>query len=531
MNNSILSSEKNLTASAKFHITIISLYSYGAFGSRILKDILKNNSYTASNIFFKKDKTNSMSLPTEQEYELLINLLKQLNPDIIGISTRSTFFPVAKNITQKIKKITDSPILWGGAHPTICPEESIQFADIICIGDGEKAMLELVDKLSKHQEISAIKGLWIKKNNSVIKNDPQTLFEDLDGLPLPDYDDKNTYAIENNSVIRHDPLYNNELTHYNFMSGRGCPFHCDFCSNSILKKIFEGKGHFIRQRSVENVIEELKSAKKRFKKLEVISSNDEVFTLNKEWLKEFCRKYKNEINLPFHCDIHPSFVSEETINLLKYAGLKTITMGIQSGSEKIRTDLYGRKTPESVLKKNAYIFKKNKIFPSFDLIFDNPLETVDDIKKTYNFMFELPRPYRINMYSLQHHPRTKLTEKLLSEKLISINEIDGISLKGFNQWHVNLYNKLQNPEMLFYYKLFELLSSFIVLSEKNPGRVVMVFPLWFIRLIEKNMFLKKWPYLMNWVAFMPKITFGLGLLIQGKLKRLTRSIIYLSKKN
>jgi len=515
MNNNI--PQKN------FHIILISLYSYGAFGTRVLKDILRNNGYKVSCIFFKKDKTNSMGLPSEQENALLLELIKKLSPDLIGISTRSTFYPIAKDITKKIKQIISSPIIWGGAHPTVCPEESIQFADMICIGEGEKTILELTDKLHKKQDISKIKGLWVKNNNSIIKNEPNVLLEDLNELPFPDFSDESNYAIENNCITTDDPLYNDDLTYYNFMSGRGCPFQCYFCSNSILRKIFEGKGRFIRQRTVENVIEELKIAKKHFKKLKAISSNDEVFTLNKEWLKKFCERYKKEIDLPFHCDIHPSFVNEDAVNSLKYAGLKTITMGIQSGSEKIRMDLYGRKTSDTVLEKNACIFKKLKIFPSYDLIFDNPLETENDIRTTYEFMLKLPRPYRINMYSMQHHPKTKLTEILLNKKLITINDIDGISMKGFDQWHVNFDYRKSKPELIFYYKLFELLSSFIVLSKKNPGKVIFIFPKWFIRIIEKNGFLKNHPRLTDWIALMPKITFGVGLLFQGEYKRLLKS--------
>lgn len=505
-----------------FTIVLISLYQYGAFGIRVLRDVLLSHNYKVFNIYFKKYK-NSMGLPTEYEKQLLLDLIKNINPNLIGISTRSTFFPVAKDITLKLKKAVHSPIIWGGTHPTVCPEESIQFADMICIGEGEKPILELADKMSNHQNITRIKNLWIKKDNSIIKNEIQNLIGNLDGLPLPDFKDENIYAIENDHLYKGDPYYNDDLTHYNFMTGRGCPFHCDFCSNSILKKIFENKGSFVRQRSVDNVIKELKLAKSRFKKLETISSNDEVFVLNKEWLKEFCKQYKSEINLPFHCDIYPTLVNEEIVGLLKDAGLKTITLGIQSGSERIREQFYGRKTSEEKLKEISGIFKKFRIFPSYDLIFDNPLETEDDIRNTLHFMMSLPRPFRINMYSLQYHPKTKLTEKMLKENLIFLNDVDGISLKGFNQWHVKLNYKTQNSKLVFLYKLFELLSSFIILSRKNPNKGMPVFPHWFIRFIEKNIYFRKYPQLTNWVVILPKLTFGLGLLFQGKIGKLWRS--------
>ncbi|MBN1384050.1 MAG: B12-binding domain-containing radical SAM protein [Elusimicrobia bacterium] len=502
----------------KINMVLISLYHYGGFGIRTLHDILKSRGHKVSNIFFKKDKTNAMELPTEHEKDLLADLIKKINPDIIGISTRSTFFPVAKDITVKLKQTVNAPVIWGGAHPTICPEESIQFADMICVGEGEKLIAELADRISKRGDITTIEGLWTKRNGTIIKNEPQTLLEDLNTLPMPYFEDNDAYSIENNTLSEGDPYYNENLTHYNFMTSRGCPFHCAFCSNSILKKIFEKKGSFIRYRSVDNVIEELKLAKNKLKKLEVISSNDEVFGSKKEWLKEFCERYKKEINLPFHCDIHPAFANENTISMLKEAGLRTITMGMQSGSEKIRAQLYGRQTSETELRKIAGIFKKYKVFPFYDLIFDNPLETEEDIRKTFHFMLSLPRPFRINMYSLQHHPRTELTERLLKDKLISTDDIDGISMKGFSHWHIRFDGK--NQELIFLYKLFVLLSGFISLSSKNPSRVIAPFPRWFIRFMEKSSYFRKNPRATAWVGFMPKLTFGLGLLVQGKLGRL-----------
>lgn len=507
------------------HAVFISLYHYGGFGIRTLRDVLKNRGHRVSNIFFKKDKTNAMELPTEHEKDLLAGLIKEINPDFVGISTRSTFFPVAKDITARLKQAVKAPVIWGGAHPTICPEESIQSADMICVGEGEKLITELADRISDGREIASIGGLWTKKNGSIIKNEPRMLLEDLNSLPMPYFGGEDTYSIENNILSKGEPYYNEYLTHYNFMTARGCPFHCAFCSNSILKKIFEKKGSFIRYRSVDNVIEELKLAKKKLKRLEVISSNDEVFGSKPEWLKEFCKRYKNEINLPFHCDIHPAFANETVIALLKEAGLKTITMGVQSGSERIRKQLYGRQTPETDLLKIAGIFKKYGIFPFYDLIFDNPLETEEDIRATLYFMLSLPRPFRINMYSLQHHPRTELTERFLRDGLISPNDIDGVSLKGFNQWHVKFDCKNQNKELAFLYKMFLLLSSFITLSRKNPAKVISPFPKRFIRFMEKNRFFKKHPRLTGWIPFLPKLTFGLGLLLQGELGRLWSSTI------
>jgi anaerobic magnesium-protoporphyrin IX monomethyl ester cyclase len=499
---------KNEIGSQGIRVALISLYHYGAFGTRILGDLLRNHGHKTFQIFFKQDSINQMWFPTETEIKLLMDLLKDIQPDLIGISVRSTFFPVAKEITLQMKEWSNTPVIWGGAHPTICPDESIQYPDMICWGEGDQVIVELAEKIARKQDLSDVRGLWINTEGTILKNEPQCLLEDLDSLPLGDFnDDHRSYAIESNQVYQGDPVYNDDLSHYNFVTGRGCPFQCDFCSNSILKKMFAGKGPFLRQRSVGNVIQELESC----------SSNDEVFGLNKQWLKEFCTQYKREIGLPFHCDIHPAFANEETIAMLAEAGLKTISMGIQSGSARTREDLYGRKTSEAQLREVASLYKQYKIFPSYDLLFDNPLETEEDVHMTFEFMMSLPRPYRLNMYSLLHLPKTRLTERLLQEQFITPNDVAGNSTKGFNHWQIRLDDPHQKAEILHLYKMLFLLSSFVSLSRKNPGKVIPVFPRRVIRFMEKNRYLRQHQRVTERLtALVPKITFRVGLLFQGK---------------
>ena len=463
-------------------------------------------------------------MPTGHEKKLLVDLAEKLRPDIVGISVRSTFFPVAKDITALIKSLSRVPVIWGGAHPTVCPEESIRFADMICIGEGEKPLLELADKLANKQDATTIRGLWVNTDGTVVKNPTGELLQDLDSLPLPEYNFDNNYIIEDGVLEEGDPYYNDNLTHYNFMTARGCPFQCDFCSNSVLKEIFRDRGSFIRQRSVANIITELKYVKSRFKKLQVISSNDEVFTLNKNWLTEFCRLYKKELCLPFHCDIHPSSVTEEVMAMMNEAGLKTVSLGVQSGSERIRRELYGRNTSDEQIKEAGRIFKKFGIFPSYDLIFDNPLETKDEMRKTLGLMLSLPRPFRINMYSLQYHPRTKLTEKFLREEIIKQEDIDGKSLKGFNQWHVRLDWKKQDPGIVHAYKIFLLLSTFVNLSKKDSSRVLVLFPKFFIRYLAGSRFFMNNHRFTDWITFLPKVSYGISLILQGEFSKLMRGI-------
>lgn len=201
------------------HVALISLYHYGAFGSRVLADVLKKNGHPVTTIFFKRDKTNEMSLPTAKEYSLLIDLLERLAPGLIGISTRSAFFPVARDLTTAIKARLNTPIIWGGAHAIICPEECVKYADIVCTGEGEEPLASLAAAMAAKEDYTRIPGFWFRTpSGEVRRNENAPVTADLDSLPLPDFRDaSSSYVIEDDNCKNVEPLYNDSLTHYNFI--------------------------------------------------------------------------------------------------------------------------------------------------------------------------------------------------------------------------------------------------------------------------------------------------------------------------
>ncbi len=472
-------------AKKDFHVVLICFYSFNSFGSHTISSVLKSHGFKVSHIFFKNYFVDNMDLPTEAEYKHAVKLINKLKPDLIGIGSMSTFAPITVELIERLKGI-GKPVVFGGSHAIYNPDHAIKYADIVCVGEGEAPILKLAYKLYNGQEYDNIRNLWIKKNGSVIKNELYPLLQNLDLIPFPDFSNENKYFIENNNLRIGEPYYTNTLSWYNFMSGRGCPFICTYCCNSYLIKYYKNKGSMLRRRTVDNVINELKIAKSMFPKLSVISSNDEVFVLDREWLVDFCEKYKNEIDVPFHCDIHPSKVSDETINILKKIRLKTVTMGVQAGSEKVRKEIYKRHTSDNMIIKAGKVFKKYNVFPSYDFIFDNPLETIETLEDSLTLLLRLPRPFRTNTYSMQYHPKTELTSYLLEKGIIKDDEIDGCSLKGLKQWHVRLQTQYKCGESYYIYALFKIFSySFVVVTPRINLRVS-VFPTFIIKIIIKN---------------------------------------------
>ena len=148
----------------------------------------------------------------------IINQLKAYQPDLIGISVVTGFYPWASAMAKMIKQEMDVPIIFGGIHPTSVPERVIKndFVDMVCVGEGEYPMLELANSMQRGSIDYSIKNIWFKKNKEIIRNELRPLIEDIDKLPMADH-----------------ALYYESSPHfskgYYIATSRGCPHACSYC--------------------------------------------------------------------------------------------------------------------------------------------------------------------------------------------------------------------------------------------------------------------------------------------------------------
>ncbi|MFX0132329.1 MAG: B12-binding domain-containing radical SAM protein [Candidatus Hodarchaeota archaeon] len=299
----------------------------------------------------------------------LYNLIKEFNPKIIGITSSTLDFNFCKEIIRNIKKISEALIVMGGPHPTVAPEDSIQFADVICIGEGEKAFKKLVEKIENHEDFSKIENLWVRKGNNIIKNELCNLIEDLDNLEC----DRELFDIQKYNKARN---YTVEV-----FAGRGCPYNCTYCINHFQQKLYKGKGKYIRSRLPENVIDEIKILKSKYPILK-ISFPDDTFTANKKWLIKFCEMYRKEINIPFVCNARVENLDDDICKSLKAANCYALKMGVESGSEEIRKNVLNRLMSNNQIINAFKLCKKHGIKTfSYNMV-GIPNETKNDMVKT-----------------------------------------------------------------------------------------------------------------------------------------------------
>ncbi len=253
---------------------------------------------------------------------------------LVGFSSTSLMFSKVRQMARWVKEETGLPVVAGGVHPTLDPlgtleEESI---DLVCVGEGEGALVELAEALEGRGEVDGIPSLAGRWRGRKFANPVRPPLEDLDSLPFPD-----------RSIFDPSRLAPDQAERITVMASRGCPYRCRYCSNHAQKNVYPPGGRYVRFRSVDNVLAEIEELAADAQGIDHVRFDDDILTLRPAWFREFVREYPRRVALPFICNSRADLLDEERIAALKKAGCKTVCMGIESGNPGLRRDVLGRK--------------------------------------------------------------------------------------------------------------------------------------------------------------------------------------------
>ncbi|MBU0683822.1 MAG: B12-binding domain-containing radical SAM protein, partial [Candidatus Omnitrophica bacterium] len=394
-------------------IANIALFSFldNSINTRLLSSYLKKNGYEVTCFFCE----GSLNRCNSRE---LIRILKEKKIDFAGVSLVTDNFLSAVTLTKIIKEDLHIPVIWGGAHVNVMPEECLRYADMICLGEGEEALLEVANSISQNKHNTEIKNIWFKDRGNIIRNELRSLEENLDKYPFPDFDFDTQYFMNSEDFSQRSRQ--KKTLEYSLMTSRGCPYRCSYCYNSYRWKNYAGKGKYVRTRSIENVIEELVSAKQYFGKIERVNIWDDSFLVRDiDNLLKFKELYVRKINIPFFIMAEPMAFNEEKIKILKNSGLSEIQMGIQSGSERVNRDVYNRPISNEKILDISRVIHQLGIRVKYDIIFNNPYENKDDLLETIGLLRRFPKPFFLQGYNLIFYPGTEITETALKDQYIS----------------------------------------------------------------------------------------------------------------
>jgi radical SAM superfamily enzyme YgiQ (UPF0313 family) len=355
--------------------------------------------------------------------------------DLLGFSSMTGYAGLTRSVIARVRELNPAAyIVWGGIHPIIEPEDAITAdVDAICTGEGEFAFEELLAGLKEGRDVTGTRNFWFKgPGGAVIKNPflPLQTPEEMETLPFPQYGADTERIFEKGRgfvpLTLDDYLHNDGLG-YPALWSIGCPLHCSYCGNTRFIAN-DPKYRRLRHPSARYIVEQIKAAKQRFPHLSQVSFHDDSFmAIRYAELEEFAELWRAEVGLPFAVyGVIPTYVKRDKFELLSWAGMNRIRMGIQSGSKAI-LDFYKRPTPPEKIRAAGAIASsfapRYHIPPVYDIIVDNPIETRDDVVATLELLYDLARPYTLLIYSLKVIPNTGLAEAM-KERGIDLDAID-----------------------------------------------------------------------------------------------------------
>jgi anaerobic magnesium-protoporphyrin IX monomethyl ester cyclase len=346
--------------------------------------------------------------------------IEAFHPDIIAFSPLTSEFEFVRDIARYIRKrYPGIHLSIGGFHVSLNPDGVLRDFDSLCIGEGEIPMLELVQQLQAKKRPSGIANFWFRNEDKIEKNPTRPFLQDLDALPFPDREIWQKW-IKIGPNARHSVLL-----------GRGCPFNCTYCCNHAIKRLATGK--YTRYRSADNIVMELREITQKYP-----VNNNEIYMevesigVDKEWAVGLCEKL-HELNkglvkpLSFGVNLRitPNLDIDYLFPAFKKADINFLNIGLESGSERIRSEVLDRHySNENIV--NAVRSAKAYGFQVFFLnMVGLPGETDNDFKETIAINRKC-QPDKLTITIFYPSPGTVLHTVCKNKKLIKKHPVTDI---------------------------------------------------------------------------------------------------------
>jgi len=368
-------------------------------------------------------------------------------PDVLAFTVFADNFQWCLDISRRVKRHLNVPVILGGIHPSSAPETCIAQpeVDVICLGDGEYPMLEYVESLARGEVDYTIKNLWFRRDGDVIKN-PLRPNPDINALPPPD---KELFA-------EHVPIGR----YYLSVTNKGCVSTCAFCCENFYYDFGKQNklGRFFRERSVDSVIAEFKDAESKYG-VEYIDIKNNVLSNSLDWQFEFLRRYKQEVGVPFRIMGYPKLMTAEISRALVDAGCKHVQMGVQSLNQKIRSGVLNRHETDEDIYMAVDGMEAAGLDYSTDIMVGIPGESDEDIEMAIRWLADKKHLRRASIFWLEYAANTQITRYAHENNYINEDDMRAVEEGRQNNYlSTGSVNEKEIRDRLFnYHMLFRLL--------------------------------------------------------------------------
>lgn len=309
--------------------------------------------------------------------------VRDYNPDLIAVSTGFPHYPEMRETGERLKKVLDRPIIFGGIHTTLNTAQVMQenpWLDFANVGEGDDSILDLVRALESGGNTQNIANIWARNNGNIIRNSSRRL-KDITVLPWMDLDGWEFVRITEN-----------RRGWVNVYMNRGCPYRCTYCHNNGVAKVLQDSFRtptssnadlgYLRLRGIDDMLAELKSIMDKYDCVRAFSFNDDTFTMDQEYMKAFLGRYKKEIGVPFVCNTTVLDVDREMLEIMKDANCDLVRFGVETATNRIKKSILKRDFSNKKTEEAFQICREIGLRSFSFTLLANPTETRAEMEDT-----------------------------------------------------------------------------------------------------------------------------------------------------
>lgn len=364
------------------------------------------------------------------DVDALLDALRRARPDLLGFSFGSAHAADARRLAGIVARaLPDVPIVCGGLHPTLCPEEVLAWPGVAAIGRGEVdggPLVAFVDGLAAQGEPPVVPGFWVRRGAAVLRGAPVP-FPDLARSVLPRYD-----------LVDAEALVQAKRGFGEVLAGRGCPHACRFCQNAAVRRAAGGRraGAYCRVRPVDAVLAEIADLRARAPSLRAIMFADDRLAADPGWLAAFGARYAAEVGLPYVVNATADQLTDATARSLASSGCNLVKLGVECGSDERRRHVLGRPHDTARIRRAFATLRRQGLNTMAYLMVGLPGETPDDLQATFRLAAELrPDVVRVSMFC--PYPGTALHRDLLAAGALDPSRMEtpyGFTSRSVLRW-------------------------------------------------------------------------------------------------
>ncbi len=380
-------------------------------------------------------------LPSQSQF---VERIAREKPNVLAFSVVTNQWAYTQRLARWARERFSVPFVIGGIHTLMSVEEVLQTGlfDYVFRGECEDAFLEFVETLQRGEDVTSLPNLACIRNGQPHVN-PVGPLPQLTELPPKDY-----------ACMDFQRMIDAKNGWVGLMASRGCPFACTYCFNHVMVQAYKQDLqcdtkdlNYIRRFTVDQMIAEIEYLLKHYQNIRMFIFDDDLFTFDKAYVKDFCQAYQQVCDIPFVVNAHVGFFDDECAADLARANCKIVKFGVESGSPNVRRTILNRHmTNENIVDAIATV-QRHGMHSSVFVIIGFPHEGREDVFDTIRLLGQA-RPGRFRWTFFFPFPGTRSHQISLdggyinTEKMERLKNFTDESCLEFDREHNFLLKKI-----------------------------------------------------------------------------------------